>query len=243
MVGGKSVCAWKEGWTTVMEYYDDDTTDDIPNTKTEIAAGFTTDNAWYIGNDALNALPIAEAEICMAKARDSGLTDCDEWNPTSAVSSVPSTVGEGTISCFVVGDSDFGYSPSSTYDTLSELMGGTRQIIGVFSGQVDYGATVSGARGKFINAGAITQNSWNCHNYSPYMQQWTGDTSNFHTWGCGLVMDRAKTDDEIVGPGDGYGTCAWYSGNANVDNDGSYPTCNQHHNVAWDSIFVRVRLA
>ena len=112
----------------VFDYYDDDSTDDIPNTKEAIASGFTTNNAWYIGNAALNALTFMEAEFCMAKSRMSASISCNAWEVRSKVTSIPSSVGPGYTSCYVLGDDDFDYTPSSTYDTLSELSGRTRQL-------------------------------------------------------------------------------------------------------------------
>ena len=141
---GKNTCADHKnnldpgtaGYTVVFDYHDDRSTDDIPNKKEDIAKGFTTGNAMYIGNNALNALSFSEAEFCMAKARSSPDTECKEWKVTADVTSVPSDVGEGYSSCYVFGDSDFTYTPKTSHDTLGGLVGKTRKLIGAFGGQV-----------------------------------------------------------------------------------------------------------
>ena len=141
---GKNTCADHKnnldpgaaGYMVVFDYHDDRSTDDIPNKKEDIAKGFTTGNAMYIGNNALNALSFSEAEFCMAKARSSPDTECKEWKVTADVTSVPSDVGEGYSSCYVFGDSDFTYTPKTSHDTLGGLVGKTRKLIGAFGGQV-----------------------------------------------------------------------------------------------------------
>ena len=46
-------------------YFDDVEKDDLPNSDEAIARGFANSNAYYIGNQALSALHLEEAELCV----------------------------------------------------------------------------------------------------------------------------------------------------------------------------------
>ena len=62
----ENVVAESEEWPLVPFYYRDSTTmDDIPNSAAEIAKGFSNQNAYYIGNEALVELEIQEAQLCV----------------------------------------------------------------------------------------------------------------------------------------------------------------------------------
>ena len=54
-----SAAAAGTGATVVLSYHDLDDADDVPDSGATIAAGFSTDSSFYIGNGALNALDIA----------------------------------------------------------------------------------------------------------------------------------------------------------------------------------------
>ena len=57
----------ESGWTYVHEVDDDPTVDDIPNSPSDVAAGYATANAYYIGNAALDAMTWTQLEVCIGQ--------------------------------------------------------------------------------------------------------------------------------------------------------------------------------
>ena len=69
------------GATVVLSYHDLDDADDVPDSGATIAAGFSTDSSFYIGNGALNALDIAEAEMCVwYESAGSCVSNCEVFS-------------------------------------------------------------------------------------------------------------------------------------------------------------------
>ena len=51
-------------------YHDDDAKDDIPGEASDIAAGFETLNAYYVGNDRAAAVGIEHLRVCYEDVRN-----------------------------------------------------------------------------------------------------------------------------------------------------------------------------
>ena len=100
-----------EDVTVVLSYHDLDDADDVPDSGATIAAGFSTDSSFYIGNDALTALDIAEAEMCV-------------WYESA---------GSCVSNCVPITDSDFAYGGPE----LDWLRSGTHRVIALMSGQLE----------------------------------------------------------------------------------------------------------
>lgn len=143
------------GGQVVLDYVDDDSKDDIPDDAATIIAGFRNDNAFYIGNDALDALGFARAEMCVSQSHPSG-AGCKK-------------------SCIEIADSDWQYTGGSL--PLSSLSSGVKKVIAMISGQVDYGTDVDCGNGRLFGqrlpsrhtSGISTAQSWNCHSYVSYI--------------------------------------------------------------------------
>jgi hypothetical protein len=69
-------CEHNSEWEYIMEVEDDVTVNDIPDSPIAIGNGYNNKNAYYIGNKALNALNIVEAEVCFAKKTTSNGKFC-----------------------------------------------------------------------------------------------------------------------------------------------------------------------
>lgn len=64
-------CPRDASWTYIMEYFDQPSVDDIPNSEDAVVAGFSNSNAFFIGEDELDKLNFSEMEVCYT-----GSTDC-----------------------------------------------------------------------------------------------------------------------------------------------------------------------
>ena len=82
-----------------------------PTVPCRISAGFSTNSSFYIGNGALNALDIAEAEMCV-------------WYESA---------GSCVSNCVPITDSDFAYGGPE----LDWLRSGTHRVIALMSGQLE----------------------------------------------------------------------------------------------------------
>lgn len=74
-------CAEDDAWTYVLHYRDDPNVDDIPNTIQDVAAGFETTNAKFIGIDALQNVDFDIAQICVGSTNGCSLT-CETIDDT-----------------------------------------------------------------------------------------------------------------------------------------------------------------
>jgi hypothetical protein len=66
------MCPHDPAWQYIFELRDQKGQDDLPDSANEIAKGFARTEAFYIGNSALAAMQINEAEICVGRT-----TTCD----------------------------------------------------------------------------------------------------------------------------------------------------------------------
>lgn len=64
-------CPRRSGWTYLLDYTDERGVDDIPDTVQNVATGFTTKNAFYIGNGELEKLDmnkVKDLTVCFASS-------------------------------------------------------------------------------------------------------------------------------------------------------------------------------
>ena len=57
-------CVRDPEWEYAFELIDNPTVNDLPDEPSAIAAGFSNLNAYYIGNEALDALALSAVQIC-----------------------------------------------------------------------------------------------------------------------------------------------------------------------------------
>jgi hypothetical protein len=184
----------------VLMYFDDDDTDDIPNTAADIIPGFQTDNAAYIGNEAVAALEITGVRFCVEDLSDSVCS----------------------VLCYDALESDWTY----TGPIDSTLTTPFQKMVGALSGQIDDGNTENGANGNFVDTqlgidarapcistsgSASPMYCWYCLSWGTganggQMRQWSGDLAQWHIWGHGIALFRDLNDDELAWGASGY-TC------------------------------------
>lgn len=67
-------CQPHHGYNYIFQLEDDRSVMDMPADRSAAKAGFTTDNAYYMGNTELNALDISSAEVCVGKQSNCQMT-------------------------------------------------------------------------------------------------------------------------------------------------------------------------
>jgi hypothetical protein len=154
----------RDGWTQLFAIYDDRTKDDLPNTKAEIAAGFGNDNAFYIGNEALNRLDILSAEICAGAC--GSVMDCHEIDNVQAAART--------------------FAPTSLNTDL-------KKSIGCFTGQCESASGCCGEGylmyGDFPNWKLFDGTTWS---YGSYTSISLYSDADWHTDGSGMTMKSAR---------------------------------------------------
>lgn len=179
--GAPVYCDVEGGWTRVFQLYDDNNVDDLPDGVTAMAAGFSRDNAFFIGNTALNALAFDDARWCMSD-------------------------GVSTA-CFPITDADWGYRLSD----VDGLVGGQRRVIAALSGQINDGRTEDGANGDFYATKTgqpvpMCPTYTGTFDSNGQIRQWQHSDADWHTWGYGLSL--YKNGANAHGP---YNELAWGS--------------------------------
>lgn len=159
-----------DGWLRVFAIYDDRGKDDLPNSAAEIGAGFARENAFYIGNDALNELDILEAEVCAGA--------CGQ-----------------AMACRPI---DASLIHSHVRESAPGMLNtDVKKMIGCFTGQCERGEGSCNlmAQGSYTDCTLFNGQGWSdshaCGCVSLY-----SDT-DWHVDGSGLSMKRASTGAEF----------------------------------------------
>lgn len=172
-------------------YHDDDGVDDIPNTAEEIARGFQSPNAAFVGNEHLKKLQITGVRMCLEESHA----------PDGHCKSI----------CYDVVDGDFTYTgPGMPGGMASDW----QKLVAALSGQIDTGIPDQGTFGNFVETmlrgshckstdpSESPQYCWMCP--SKYdgaaagkVGQWGKETGNWHVWGYGMTLDRSSSGDEL----------------------------------------------
>lgn len=165
-------CPHEDGWDYILDYGDDRTKDDIPDDGATIAAGFSNENAYYIGNEELAKLDLAEVQLC---ALVSG-SNCNS-------------------NCFSLSDGDTGNPnswnnvnkiPDNCFPELTPLM----RSIAVFTGQCTdtHFVWMDMPNDKFSTfEGDFSDQGWMCGGYHRFYT-WTGANAGWHAEGWGLTL-------------------------------------------------------
>ena len=203
---------------------------DVPDVGADIARGFTTASSFYIGNAALNAIDIAQAEMCL-------------W-----YSDGPSCVSN----CVPIQDSDFAY----TGVQVDTLRSGTHRVIALMSGQLEavtpgpqcplsFGCPQASfyPRQIGVDAGAgparECPSCWTCthDDDDPMSATIVGYGWGWHAWGHGPIFSR--TGSWLIGP---------YSGDSHNDElqltlsetDDCSPTWwGSPRTMRWEGFYIR----
>lgn len=69
-------CAHEDEWEYVTDYHDDRSTNDLPDDAAAIAAGFHNENAYYIGDAALEELDLEEIQVCALVSGKNCMKNC-----------------------------------------------------------------------------------------------------------------------------------------------------------------------
>jgi len=75
--GFAPVCPHDPSWQYIVDYHDDRSVDDLPDSASTVAGGFANSNAFYIGNEQLANLDISAVEVCALASKDSASYDCN----------------------------------------------------------------------------------------------------------------------------------------------------------------------
>ena len=212
-----SAAAASTGATVVLSYHDLDDADDVPDSGATIAAGFSTDSSFYIGNGALNALDIAEAEMCV-------------WYESA---------GSCVSHCVPITDSDFAYGGPE----LDWLRSGTHRVIALMSGQLEsvtpdedeHASFYPRKIGSEVGPAWAPPNAWTCS--GPNTEDANTGTIRgwgwgWHAWGWGITFapSGAKAQWEWA-DGFGNGTDELFTTGAAYDEG-----CG----LAWKGFYIRV---
>lgn len=183
-------CPHEDGWDYILDYGDDRSKDDIPDDGASIAAGFSNENAYYIGNEELAKLDLAEVQLCAlasgsnCNANCFSLSDGNTGNPSSWFL-------EGNV-------------PDNCFPGASPLM----RNIAVYTGQCvgPHFIFMDTAIEKFsMFEGEFSDRGWQCGNYHRFYT-WDAINSGWHAEGWGLTLSIKHSPRQ----GAGY-EFGWYS--------------------------------
>ena len=178
-------CPHNGNYRYLYELEDDRSVDDVPNTPEEIASGFSTSNAYYIGNTALNALNFLRVEICAGVKSGDGTCnmDCHELR----VVDIGGQITDASWTATKI--------PSDT-----SIPSNFKKMIACFTGQCA-GDSYGG------NSGDASSNKWfwHCNGDDVCSTKLWGMTPAGTAWG-----NNAKTASSIGGHTDHGGKVAWH---------------------------------
>lgn len=95
-------CAHEDEWEYVTDFGDDRSKNDIPDDAASIKAGFSNQNAYYIGDAALEELELEEVQVCGLISSDNCRKACytlsdnlDSWYVHGSPNTIPSSCAAG----------------------------------------------------------------------------------------------------------------------------------------------------
>jgi len=190
--GEVRTCPHEAGWNYLYELEDDPTVDDAPDAASTIATGFSTTNAYYVGNAVLDQIPdSAIVEVC-AGTGGRGSTcslDCHELN-------------KGVIGNYITN----GGGPSG-------LTSNFKRMVACFTGQCAYNGYTSGffwycpAASASICGSSVWQwsiqyatGSWAVGGSPAYSNGVGGHVMNsyhgvVHVWGSGYTLNKVHLQE------------------------------------------------
>jgi len=181
-------CPQEAGWAYVYELEDDNGVNDFPSTNDGVAAGFSTTNAYYIGNAALDSLIAntgAVASFCSGNSAASDGNcdlDCVEFDSSYVTESSITTLGGGS------GIPDSWKSLSTSFKKMLACMTGqcqdsTLSTMAIFNCD---GTSIKTSMDKTFNGGV----SYTCR----VDLRMNTASEMFHFYGCGLTMYRSNNN-------------------------------------------------
>lgn len=197
-------CDHEDGWDYVLDYGDDRSKDDIPDNAADIGAGFSNQNAYYIGNEELEKLELEEVQICALVSGKDCNANC--FTLTDDNGAANSWVNSNNI-------------PGNCFPELTSPL---KRVIGVFTGQCTdqhyiFLHVPNDSFAKF--SGDISHIAWQCRGYRRFYT-WSGSWRGWHAEGWGLTLSTAYNPNFGANYEFGWydsGTCGAQSAGANAD--------------------------
>jgi hypothetical protein len=175
------------GWTLVTNIIDT-ALNNIPNTVSEVRNGWTEisegnltnfsgaitkDLSYFVGvNNLVDELNPSNIKLCAIKNEDDKRCHSDEILETHYTFT-----------------GDTGVNANNNYLKMAAAV----------SGSVEYGDTINGANGEFINyeLSLFYGDSYTSTNRGK-IRQWSGDLANWHVWGYGITQTNNLTNNQEI---------------------------------------------
>jgi hypothetical protein len=175
------------GWTLVTNIIDT-ALNNIPNTVSEVRTGWTEisegnltnfsgvitkDLSYFVGvNNLVDELNPSNIKLCAIKNEDDKRCHSDEILETHYTFT-----------------GDTGVNANNNYLKMAAAV----------SGSVEYGDTINGANGEFINyeLSLFYGDSYTSTNRGK-IRQWSGDLANWHVWGYGITQTNNLTNNQEI---------------------------------------------
>jgi len=170
-------------WTMVVNYQDDDCTDDIPDSVANIVSGFSHSNAAYVGNAAIDAFgQLTKAKVCLGSSKDTG----------NAAYNFCVELGDGDLDGTIKQES-----------RCSSAVSNVGKIAMIFAGGCyDDGQDSFSSGRSFLKAGTTPSSNsarWTPRNANPTAKYNYDKVSvwHFEPWGLGLWIKDTKANTAI----------------------------------------------